>query len=102
MAEPGIDTLLGLTDSKYRLTVVTAKRAQQLLRYDFRNTVLDNSELPRMRTIEGEKSDPNAVSWAMKELRSGRLQLGEGLLSEDRLIKYLDQQYPREIIETAE
>ena len=102
MAEPGIDKLHALTDSKYRLTVVTAKRAQQLLRYDFKNTVLDNSEKPRMRTIEGEKSDPNAVTWAMKELQTGRLQLGEGMVVEERLTKYLDQMYPREVIEPAD
>ncbi len=102
MAEPGIDTLLALTDSKYRLTVVTAKRAQQLLRYDFKNTVLDSSEQPRMRTLEGEKPDPNAVTWAMKELQTGRLQTGENLIAEDRLTKFLDQLYPREVVEPAD
>lgn len=102
MAEPGIDTLLALTDSKYRLTVVTAKRAQQLLRYDFKNTVLNSNELPRMRTLEGEKPDPNAVTWAMQELKTGRLQIGENLIAEDRLTKHLDQMYPREVIETSD
>ncbi|GIW35716.1 DNA-directed RNA polymerase subunit omega [Meiothermus sp.] len=102
MAEPGIDTLLALTDSKYRLTVVTAKRAQQLLRYGFKNTVLSSDELPRMRTLEGEKPDPNAVTWAMQELKTGRLQIGENLIAEDRLTKYLDQMYPREVIETSD
>jgi DNA-directed RNA polymerase subunit omega len=102
MAEPGIDTLLALTDSKYRLTVVTAKRAQQLLRYNFKNTVLESSELPRMRTLEGVRPDPNAVTWAMKELQTGRLQTGENLIAEDRLSKFLDQMYPREVIEPAD
>jgi len=102
MAEPGIDTLLALTDSKYRLTVVTAKRAQQLLRYNFKNTVLSPEEYPRMRTLEGEKPDPNAVTWAMQELKSGRLVIGENLIAEDRLTKFLDQMYPREVAETAE
>lgn len=102
MAEPGIDTLLALTDSKYRLTVVTAKRALQLLRYNFKNTVLNNDELPRMRTLEGEKPDPNAVTWAMQELKTGRLQIGENLIAEDRLTKLLDQMYPREVIETSD
>jgi DNA-directed RNA polymerase subunit omega len=99
MAEPGIDKLLSLTDSKYRLTVVTAKRAQQLLRYNFKNTVLEPSEIPRMRTLEGEKPDPNPVTWAMQELRTGRLETGEGLIVEDRLNKLLDQLYPREAAE---
>ncbi len=102
MAEPGIDTLLALTDSKYRLTVVTAKRAQQLLRYDFKNTVLSSDEIPRMRTLEGQKPDPNAVTWAMQELQTGRLKIGEGLVVEDRLTKFLDQMYPREVIEPAD
>lgn len=102
MAEPGIDTLLTLTDSKYRLTVVTAKRAQQLLRYDFKNTVLSPEEYPRMRTLEGEKPDPNAVTWAMQELKSGRLVIGENLIAEDRLSKLLDQMYPREVVEPAD
>lgn len=102
MAEPGIDTLLTLTDSKYRLTVVTAKRAQQLLRYDFKNTVLSPEEYPRMRTLEGDKPDPNAVTWAMQELKSGRLVIGENLIAEDRLSRLLDQMYPREVVEPAD
>ncbi|MGK0619490.1 DNA-directed RNA polymerase subunit omega [Meiothermus cerbereus] len=102
MAEPGIDTLLALTDSKYRLTVVTAKRAQQLLRYNFKNTVLSPEEYPRMRTLEGEKPDPNAVTWAMQELKSRRLVIGENLIAEDRLAKFLDQMYPREVTEPAD
>lgn len=102
MAEPGIDVLLRLTDSKYRLTVVAAKRAQQLVRYDFKNTVLENSEIPKMRTLDGQKSDPNAVTWAMQELQTGRLETGEGLIVEDRLTKYYDQLYPREVIEPIE
>lgn len=102
MAEPGIDTLLALTDSKYRLTVVTAKRAQQLLRYDFKNTVLSPDEYPRMHTLEGDKPDPNAVTWAMQELKTERLLIGENLIAEDRLTKFFDQMYPREVIEPAD
>lgn len=102
MAEPGIDTLLALTDSKYRLTVVTAKRAQQLLRYNFKNTVLSPDEYPRMRTLEGDKPDPNAVTWAMQELKTGRLVIGENLIPEDRLAKILDQMYPREVVEPTD
>lgn len=102
MAEPGIDILLNLTDSKYRLTVVAAKRAQQLVRYDFKNTVLESAEIPKMRTLDGQKSDPNAVTWAMQELQTGRLETGEGMIVEDRLTKYYDQLYPREVIEPIE
>jgi len=102
MAEPGIDNLLGLTDSKYRLTVVAAKRAQQLVRYNFKNSVLEPSEVPKMHILEGDKPDPNAVTWAMQELQTRRLELGEGLVIEDRLTKFLDQLYPREAIEPTE
>ncbi|AFV75702.1 DNA-directed RNA polymerase subunit omega [Thermus oshimai] len=96
MAEPGIDKLFGMVDSKYRLTVVVAKRAQQLLRYRFKNTVLAPEERPKMRTLEGVFDDPNPVTWAMKELLTGRLVFGEGLLDEDRLQKELDKLYPVE------
>jgi DNA-directed RNA polymerase subunit omega len=102
MAEPGVDKLLALTDSKYRLTVVVAKRAQQLLRYQFKNSVLEAVYTPKMRTIEGEKSDPNPVTWAMQELKTDRLQVGENLMPEDRLNRVLDQLYPRELGETTE
>ena len=102
MAEPGVDKLLALTDSKYRLTVVVAKRAQQLLRYQFKNSVLETGHTPKMRTLEGEKLDPNPVTWAMEELKSNRLQLGENLMPEDRLNRVLDQLYPRELGESSE
>ena len=95
MAEPGIDKLFGMVDSKYRLTVV-AKRAQQLLRHRFKNTVLEPEERPKMRTLEGLFDDPNAVTWAMKELLTGRLFFGENLVPEDRLQKEMERLYPTE------
>lgn len=97
MAEPGIDRLLAMNQSKYHLTVVAAKRAQQLLRYSFKNTVLDTKEWPKLRTVDGEKPDPNAVTWAMKELLAGRLEVGADLVPEDRLSRVLEQMYPREV-----
>ncbi|WP_457629826.1 DNA-directed RNA polymerase subunit omega [Oceanithermus sp.] len=96
MAEPGIDKLLALTDNKYKLTVVIAKRAQQLLRFNFKNTVLAPPEWPKMRTIEGELPDPNPVTWAMRELVSGRLVIGEGLVPEDKLSRVMEEVYPQE------
>ncbi len=102
MAEPGIDKLLALTDSKYRLTVVAAKRAAQLVRYDFKNTVLDYAESPRLRTLEGTRPNPNAVSWAFQELQTGRLDIGEGIVDEARLTKLYDAAFPKEIIEPVE
>jgi len=99
VAEPGIDRILGLVDSKYRLTVVVAKRAQQLLRYNFKNTVLEPKEWPKMRTLEGEVPDPNPVTWAMRELATGRLVIGENLVPEDKLSRLLEQLYPEELAE---
>lgn len=93
MAEVGIDQMFSMVDSKYRLTVVVAKRAEQLLRYRFRNTALAPEERPKMHTLEGLKDDPNAVTWAMKELLLGRLVFGENLLPEDRLKRELDKLY---------
>ena len=96
MAEPGIDKLLALTDNKYKLTVVIAKRAQQLLRFNFKNTVLAPPEWPKMRTIEGELPDPNPVTWAMRELLTGRLVIGEDLMPEDKLSRVMEEVYPQE------
>nr|1IW7_E Chain E, RNA polymerase omega subunit [Thermus thermophilus]1IW7_O Chain O, RNA polymerase omega subunit [Thermus thermophilus]1SMY_E Chain E, RNA POLYMERASE OMEGA SUBUNIT [Thermus thermophilus]1SMY_O Chain O, RNA POLYMERASE OMEGA SUBUNIT [Thermus thermophilus]1ZYR_E Chain E, DNA-directed RNA polymerase omega chain [Thermus thermophilus]1ZYR_O Chain O, DNA-directed RNA polymerase omega chain [Thermus thermophilus]2A68_E Chain E, RNA polymerase omega chain [Thermus thermophilus]2A68_O Chai len=96
MAEPGIDKLFGMVDSKYRLTVVVAKRAQQLLRHGFKNTVLEPEERPKMQTLEGLFDDPNAETWAMKELLTGRLVFGENLVPEDRLQKEMERIYPGE------
>jgi len=96
VAEPGIDKLLALTDNKYKLTVVIAKRAQQLLRFNFKNTVLAPPEWPKMRTIEGELPDPNPVTWAMRELVSGRLVIGEDLVPEDKLSRVMEEVYPQE------
>jgi DNA-directed RNA polymerase subunit omega len=96
MAEPGIDQLLAKVDSKYRLTVVVAKRARQLLQFNFKNTVLEPSEWPKMRTLEGEVPDPNPVDWAMKELLTDRLVIGEELVPEDRLSKLMESLYPQE------
>ncbi len=98
MSEPGIDELLAQQDSKYRLTVSVAKRAQQLLRYRFKNTVLTADEIPRMHTIEGDRPDPNAVTWAIREMRTGRLVVGEDLVPDDKLARLLDQQYPSDFL----
>ncbi|GAA5337490.1 DNA-directed RNA polymerase subunit omega [Thermus antranikianii] len=96
MAEPGIDKLFGMVDSKYRLTVVVAKRAEQLLRHRFKNTVLEPEERPKMRTLEGILDDPNPVTWAMKEMLMGRLVFGENLVPEDRLQREMERLYPVE------
>ena len=57
MAQEGYDKLLALTDSRYRLSVVVAKRAAQL-KFGV-PTVLDPDDVPK---------NENTVSLAMKEL----------------------------------
>src|SRR5690606_13789207 len=57
VAQEGYDKLLGLTDSRYRLSVIVAKRAAQL-KFGV-PTVLDPEDVPK---------NENTVSLAMKEL----------------------------------
>ena len=57
MAQEGYDKLLALTDSRYRLSIVVAKRAAQL-KFGV-PTVLDVDDVPK---------NENTVSLAMKEL----------------------------------
>lgn len=62
MAQVGYDTLLNLTDSRYRLSIVVARRAAQL-----------KSGMPTLLTAE-EMPDAasNTVTVAMEELRLGK------------------------------
>lgn len=57
MAQEGYDKLLALTDSRYRLSIVVARRAAQL-KFGV-PTVLDIDDVPK---------NENTVSLAMKEL----------------------------------
>ena len=81
MAEKDIDKLLAITDSKYRLSVITAKRALQL-------RAGAQSVLPP----EQRARTHNLVTQAMRELAGGKLLVGEGLIDEDRL----QQDYQRQ------
>lgn len=81
MAEKDIDKLLSLTDSKYRLSVVTAKRAIQL-----------RAGAPSVLPPEVRVKTRNLVTQAMRELAGGKLQVGEGLIDEDRM----QQDYQRQ------
>jgi DNA-directed RNA polymerase subunit omega len=80
MAERNIDKLLSLTDSKYRLSVAVAKRAAQLR--GGMPSVLPSEQRARMR---------NLVTVAMRELASGQLKVGAGLIDEGKLIADLGQ-----------
>ena len=61
MTQEGFDSLMALTDSRYRLSIVVARRAAQLKMG--LPPLLDKSETPRTR---------NTVSVAMKELELGK------------------------------
>lgn len=73
MAEQDIDQLLSLTDSKYRLSVITAKRALQLK--SGANSVLPIEQRVRVR---------NLVTHAMRELATGHLSIGLNLVDDER------------------
>lgn len=75
MAQEGYDTLLALTDSRYRLSMITARRAAQLKTGI--PTVLDVDQLPH---------NENTVTLAMKELElSDEIVWGNDLPSMDAL-----------------
>jgi len=75
MAQEGYDTLLALTDSRYRLSMITARRAAQLK--SGIPTVLEVDQLPR---------NENTVTLAMKELElSDEIVWGSDLPSFDTL-----------------
>ncbi|WP_291425357.1 DNA-directed RNA polymerase subunit omega [Deinococcus sp.] len=73
MAEKDIDKLLSMTDSKYRLSVVTAKRALQL-----------KSGAPSVLPSDQRAKTHNLVTQAMRELSTGKLTLGTNLIDEQR------------------
>ena len=75
MAQEGYDTLINLTDSRYRLSIVVARRAAQL-KFG-KPSVLPPEELPRTE---------NSVTIAMKELELTKdVVWGEDLPSMDEL-----------------
>lgn len=59
MAQEGYDTLIALTDSRYRLSMIVARRAAQLKTGI--PSILDRDQLPRTE---------NSVTIAMKELET--------------------------------
>lgn len=61
MAQQGYDKLLSLTDSRYRLSIIVARRAAQLK--SGVPSLLDDEQMPDAKS--------NTVSVAMKELELG-------------------------------
>lgn len=75
MSQEGFDTLMSLTESRYRLSMVTARRAAQLKLGI--PSVLSKGEIPNTR---------NTVTIAMKELERGAgVRWGDDLPSTDEL-----------------
>ncbi len=69
MAQEGYDKLLSLTDSRYRLSMVVARRAAQL-----------KLGIPTVLAVDELPAGQNTVTLAMKELEiSDQLAWGDGL-----------------------
>lgn len=81
MAQEGFDKLLELTDSRYRLSMIAARRAAQI-----KNgipTLLSHDESPKTR---------NTVTLALKELVLGKaITWGDELPSQDELKQTVDR-----------
>lgn len=80
MAQEGFDKLMSLTDSRYRLSVVAARRAAQL-----KNgipTTLEHEEYPKTR---------NTVTIALKELVLDKgIKWGKNMPTNEELKKTMD------------
>ncbi len=82
MAQEGFDTLMALTESRYRLSMVTARRAAQLKLGI--PTVLPKDETPHTC---------NTVTIAMKELEEGAgVRWGDDLPSTDELRTLIERE----------
>ncbi len=81
MAEKDIDKLLSMTDSKYRLSVVVAKRAIQL-----------RSGAPSTLPTDVKARTRNLVTQSMRELATGKLKIGQNMMDEDRFLQDYQRQ----------
>lgn len=82
MAQEGFDTLMALTDSRYRLSMIVARRAAQLKLGI--PSVLPTDAYPRTR---------NTVTVAMKELEYGQgLRWGNDLPSAEELKQLVERE----------
>ncbi len=87
MAQEGYDRLMALTDSRYRLSMIVARRAAQL-KGGIPST-LDVDEMPAART--------NSVSIAMREFELGRdVRWGDDLPTFDDLKRIVAEERRRE------
>lgn len=80
MAQEGYDDLMALTDSRYRLTMITARRAAQL-----------KTGIPNLLEDEEKPDTTNTVTIAMKELELGKpIRWGDELPSPEELSRVVD------------
>ncbi|HEX7002863.1 MAG TPA: DNA-directed RNA polymerase subunit omega [Trueperaceae bacterium] len=80
MAQEGYDELMALTDSRYRLTMITARRAAQL-----------KSGIPTLLSPEEKPDTTNTVTIAMKELETGKpIRWGDELPSIEELSRVIE------------
>jgi DNA-directed RNA polymerase subunit omega len=85
MAQEGYDELMALTDSRYRLTMITARRAAQL-----------KAGIPPLLGPEELPKTANTVTVAMKELELGKpIRWGDDLPSHEELSRGLDPEAER-------
>ena len=81
MAQRGFDDLMKLTDSRYRLSMIVARRAAQLK--GGIPTLLEPDERPR---------STNAVTVAMEELRQNKpVKWGEDIPTTDELKRVVER-----------
>lgn len=87
MAQEGYDRLMALTDSRYRLSMIVARRAAQLK--GGIPTTLDADEMP--------EAGQNTVSVAMREFELGReVRWGDELPTFDELKRTVVEERRRE------
>lgn len=85
MAQENIDILLSLTDSRYRLSMIAARRAAQLKTGI--PSVLDADDRPKTR---------NTVTIALKELPTGMITWGDDLPTIDDIRQELERERKKE------
>ncbi len=85
MAQEGFDRLLSLTDSRYRLSMIAARRAAQLKTGI--PTVLEPEDRPKTR---------NTTTLALRELLTGRIRWGQDLPSIDDVRRELEAEKKEE------
>lgn len=92
MAQEGYDTLMGLTESRYGLSIVVAKRAAQL-----------KLGVPSLLEEDERTTSQNSVTVAMKELELGKaIRWGPDVPSLDELRRTITPPRPEPVAGQAQ